>query len=334
MNPFQNLHYLDLSKNKLGIAISYDHYAESIFSKLKEIQVLILSYNGISYLPADSFKGCSSLQVLDLSHNNLSTLSFKTDYLQSLLTLDLSFNNISYVNFSSLNALNKSSGENPSLQSTKDAAAIQDNARPDIKLKGNNFSCSCELLQLLKRLEMLNETNMCSLGDIVVVTNLVIRKTEYLCKVSVVQVFTSLGVTEVILIVVTACCIRKELMKMKLKRKLRKAVEHYKTNSHMKFAAFLSMCGLDTDFVIDNIYAELDTALKKQVNTTSRCVSVGDLDFRPGLSVGNEIIRCVEESFTVLFVKSNKFCNSEWCKNEMLAAYAAGKPTRVGPMVL
>ena len=58
-------------------------------------------------------------------------------------------------------------------------------------------------------------------------------------------------------------------MKMKLKRKLRKAVEHYKTNSHMKFAVFLSMCGLDTDFVIDNTYAELDTALKKPIKLSN-----------------------------------------------------------------
>ena len=321
MNAFRNLRYLDLSKNRLGNALAYGHYAESIFGNLNKAKTLILSYNSISYLPTDTFRACSSLQVLDLSHNLLSTLSFETNYLEALLTLDLSFNNIPYVN---LSTINHPRGQNMTSPMRRNGSLTH----PVVKLKGNLFSCSCESLQFLRKLEMLNETNTCSLeGELVVITDSIIRKTKYLCKVSIVQgVFTSLAIVEVVLIFVTTCCITREFVKIRIKKKLKQAAEHYKSNGAIKFAVFVSICGSDTDFVMDNIYENLNIALMKQLDTNSRCVSIGDLDFRPGLSVGNEIIRCIQESFTVLFVVSYKFCKSEWCKNEVLTAHAAGKP--------
>ena len=67
--------------------------------------------------------------------------------------------------------------------------------------------------------------------------------------------------------------------------------------------------------------------LQKLLNTDSRCVATGYNDFRPGMSLANEIIRCVEESSVVIFFVTNAFCMKMWCRNETLIAYYENKPT-------
>ena len=53
---------------------------------------------------------------------------------------------------------------------------------------------------------------------------------------------------------------------------------------------------------------------------------INDRHFRPGMSLFNEITRCIAESCVVIFVVSQAFCASGWCRNEVREAYEQNKP--------
>jgi len=80
-----NLTRLDLSHNLLRT------FPGELIGKLTLLQVLNLSYNGISYLPTNVIH--RNLQQLDLSHNLLESLSSKSfANLSSLRSLNISYN--------------------------------------------------------------------------------------------------------------------------------------------------------------------------------------------------------------------------------------------------
>ena len=64
---------------------------------------------------------------------------------------------------------------------------------------------------------------------------------------------------------------------------------------------FSSFCNEDGNIVMEDIVPKLEEGLEKLLNTDSRCVTTGYTDFRPGMSLANEIIRCIEESSVVIF---------------------------------
>ena len=106
LHVLRNLNYLDFSKNILGDALAWRNFSTSCFDILIHLKVLILSENGITSLPHDTFRGSKLLRILKLSKNWLKTIMLETAYLVSLEELDLSNNDISFLDATAIKRLN------------------------------------------------------------------------------------------------------------------------------------------------------------------------------------------------------------------------------------
>ena len=324
---FHALRHLDIARNNIGYAFTKEGYAKSILGKLESLEVFIASENNITYLPAETFQNNKYLKVLDLAMNKLKSITFKTDYLLSLVKLDLSHNNIMTLDRTHIERLrclqmtsNQSNRSNWTLRNT----SLQ------ITLKGNPFICTCTTTHFLYWLAALNESNTCVFNsEQKTIDMYLLRQIEYHCKETVViTVFSIFGfVTSLLLSVMIYLTIR-EVQKLQRRKGIYMGIELYRINRDERQTppVFLSFCTEDDEIAMDAIYPHLDTNLKNILNTDARCVATGGTDFRPGYSLTDEIIRCVEASSVVIFFVTNAFCETLWCKNETLVAHYDKKP--------
>ena len=324
IEPFEELKYLNIAKNKLGNALSNDIYAKAFFHALQHVEVLTVSDNGITCLAKDAFQMNKYLRILDLSHNKLDTVNFGIQHLVSLKHLDISFNKIVSLDSQSCNLLSsltfkQNISENPNIS--------QHNVQTDITLKQNPVSCFCENMCFLKLITELNETNTCSLnGQTLYINELTIRKTMYLCKkIIVITVFSVFALIMVMFIPISAYLVVKEKRKVRMKRLKESGIEMFEMNPN-KYPVFLSFSGDDEEFVMTKVYPNLDSGLKSILNTESCCVVSGGTDFRPGYLIKKEIARWVEASSVIVFFLSENFCTKQWCIDEVYQAFNDDKP--------
>ena len=151
-----------------------------------------------------------------------------------------------------------------------------------------------------------------------------------LCKEkTVIAVYSLLTISELLVIATLVCFVLRERKAAKLRRHIKQGIEQYKENreNEQKIPVFLSFCSEDDEIVMREIVPKLEDGLKRLLKTDSKCVATGYTDFRPGMSLANEIIRCVEESSVVIFFVTKAFCRKMWCRNEALIAYYENKPT-------
>lgn len=81
LQGLENLRFLDLSHNLITLIVEKD------FSEMCEIGKLTLSYNLIESIPADCFRSNMRLREVDISHNRLTQLHLKSNYITKL-TID------------------------------------------------------------------------------------------------------------------------------------------------------------------------------------------------------------------------------------------------------
>ena len=321
--PFERLVYLDLSRNELGEVISNDTCAQLLFNELHAIETLLLSNNGIKIIPKHTFRNNRYLKILDLSCNNLETVNFGINDLMHLEHLDISFNNISVLDSASCSFLKALTfGQKMSFNSSTS------HINTKVTLDGNPISCSCENVCFLEYILELNETHTCFLeleDKIVVINDLSLRKSMYMCKRSIViGVFSTLSVIMVILIAVTTYFVIHEKRKIRLKRLKETGIEMYDMNPK-KRAVFLSFSGDDEDFVMKTVLPNLESGLKRVLNTENDCVLTGATSFRLGYSIKDEILRCIEQTSVVMFFLSDTFFKKPWCRNELYKAFCENK---------
>ena len=315
---------LILSQNSLGDAFAEEGNVRSIITNLKNLKKLIVSGNGLYTLPYDSFENAHLLQILDLSNNNLEAVTFSTEGLTALEHLDLRNNKIIVVDPSSLQRIN-------SLIIQKVHITSNCTVSTSIGLQGNPISCSCENRHYFNWTIAYNMTATCLMdGDIRVIGQRILGLSYYLCKENIVIVTYSLLATlEVVAVVVLVFTVLRIIKDAQVEAKIKRGIQQYKENNENRqnIPVFLSFCCEDDDIVMNDIAPKLDEGLKNLLKTDSRCVATGYNDFRPGKSLANEIIRCVEESSVVVFFVTKAFCKKMWCRNEALIAYYEQKPT-------
>ena len=322
--PFERLVYLDLSRNQLGKVISNDTYAHLLFHDLHAIETLLLSNNSITIIPKHTFRNNTYLKILDLSYNNLETINFGIKGLMHLEHLDISFNKISVLDSASCSFLKGLTfGQNIPFNSSASYAV-----NTKVTLDGNPFSCSCENVYFLEYILELNETHTCFLeleDKTVIINDLSLRKSMYMCKRSIViGVFSTLSVIMVIIIAVTVYLVIHEKKKIRLKRLKETGIEMYDMNPN-KRVVFLSFSGEDEDFVMKTVLPNLESGLKRVLNTETDCVLTGATSFRLGYSIKDEILRCIEQTSVVIFFLSNTFFKKPWCRNELYKAFCENK---------
>ena len=324
---FHALRHLDIARNNIGYAFSKEGYAKSILGKLEKLEVFIASENNITYLPAETFQNNKYLKILDLAMNRLKSITFKTEYLLSLVKLDLSHNNIMTLERTDIERLRY-------LQMTTNQSNLSDwtlrNMSLQITLKGNPFICTCTTTPFLYWLATLNESNTCVFSsEQKTIDMYLLPQIEYHCKETIViTVFSIFGFVTTLLLSIMICLILREVQKQQRRKGIYMGIELYRINrdERQTLPVFLSFCTEDDEIAMEAIYPHLDTNLKNILNTDARCVATGGTDFRPGYSLTDEIIRCVEASSVVIFFVTNAFCETLWCKNETLVAHYDKKP--------
>ncbi|KAH3747720.1 hypothetical protein DPMN_182149 [Dreissena polymorpha] len=93
-----------------------------------------------------------------------------------------------------------------------------------------------------------------------------------------------------------------------------------------KFVAFLSFSSDDAELVVHKILPRLNSELQQKTGTSRVLLCSGDSNFRPGYSLGEEIIRCIEDSAVIVLAVSKRFCQKEWCRKEVQEIYDQNKP--------
>ena len=318
---FANLLHLDLSQNRLGEAIAVKKYASSIMEHLQHLQVLIISHNGIYHIPEESFKSCKSLQKLDLSHNELKTITFSTEYLVLLQELDVSYNEIMYLDSANILKL--------------DQLLASDTGREravKVSLEGNPFRCECESVTFLKWLLDLNSTHFCDLSsETVEIDFATLQKSEYMCKENtVIAVFSGFAVVVAVVTAAAVYSIVRQQGKVKKQERRTNVIEMFQMKAREQYKrtppVFLSFCSHDDDIIAEYIIPKLNTGMQAVLGTNLRTVATGVTDMRLGLPIGHEIIRCIETSSVVIFFLTKAFCKSSWCRYEAQVAHLEKKP--------
>lgn len=124
---------LRMSKNDIGKSLSSDVEGE-IFKNTVSMEVLDLSYNNIVDLSAPMFKNLERLQTLNLQNNQLSTWRVKVDHMKSIQFINLKQNRLTTF------------GKEAQISLTK----LFQITNLSIDLSGNQFLCSCDSVHFLE----------------------------------------------------------------------------------------------------------------------------------------------------------------------------------------
>ena len=322
-NGFSNLRHLDISSNDFGDAFKKAGYAAAMIENLRMVDELIMSDNNISVIPINTFERGNCIKFLDLSMNKLQSITFSTEHLDCLRKIDISQNRITVLDSTSSSRLTYLRNLHSYRNSSSEGAVIM--------LKGNPYVCSCETVYFLYYLVTFNETYTCGyLSEDKHIEKSFIQTVEYKCKESIVIiVFSVLFSVIMVLMAIMICLLLKERKRIKNRNVINKGIEIFQIHKdEMNFPpVFLSFSSDDDQLVMDQINPFLDAGLKKLLETDIRCVATSYNDFRPGFSVANEIIRCIEAANVAVFFVTNSFCEKVWCRNETLVAQQSNKPT-------
>ena len=356
LHVLRNLNYLDFSKNILGDALAWGNFSTSCFDILIHLKVLILSENGITSLPYDTFRGSKLLRILNLSKNWLKTIMFETAYLVSLEELDISNNDISFLDATAIERLNylievadntpptsdivieyatfSDEAPNTSIKAASTQAGLHVITQvitqihsTNIIMTGNPFECSCPTVQFLKWLLTLNRSYSCHFKSVIrPIDDSVVESAQFLCiekTVIVVSSIVAFLVTTLLSLAIVKTVHKRR--RMRQKRQVRNGIEMY--GQIEAIPVFLSFCSEDEDTVMDEIFPYLDEGLKEILKTDKRCVSVGGMDFHPGVPLADEIVRCIDAASVVVFFLTNYFCKKMLCRSEAFIAHNENKPT-------
>jgi hypothetical protein len=322
-----NLEIVDLSHNALyKMAAEYVELFANLFVKLKNLLVVNLSNNNISFLPVELFAKNGNLEYIDLSENMLDQIHFRLEHLHRLKLLDLRKNSIRYLDEYSLNILN-------GIQ----ISSLEDKIKPTVALDSNELECSsCKSKGFLKwtvdakRVEILPKRLKCTYenGKIVSIANSVLNDVQWICDKTKVIFITSLTLIVMMVFVVTLFIFIAKHRK-RIQRRQKRAVVIEKLNEgegQYEFAVFLSFSSRDDDFVSEHILNQLKANLQRVTEIERNLVCSGDLNLRPGFPVHDETARCYDRVSVVIVLVSEHFFQSIYCQNEFDQAFVQRKP--------
>uniref|UniRef100_A0A3P8RH18 Toll like receptor 2 n=1 Tax=Astatotilapia calliptera TaxID=8154 RepID=A0A3P8RH18_ASTCA len=328
-----NLHTLNISRNRLFLINS------KLFTRLEKLENLDMSRNSFDSMPSTcswpaslKFLNLSStslpevtsclpqsLQILDLSRNKLTVFSIELPLLKELYISGNKLGNLPdghlYVSLAVLsiqdNNLAKFSSKN-----LHDYQSLR-----VLEAAGNPYVCSCDFVGFVTNDLMNHKT--------------VVRHDlkSYICdspdavrgervsdvKLSVFECHTALAISLLCLGILVLCVLIAGLcykfsvvwymkmtwawLKAKRKPKLKKGV--------LQYDAFVSYSEMDSGWV----EAHLIPALEQSEPPLRLCLH--KRDFVPGGWIVDNIMDAIEKSHRTLFVLSQNFVRSEWCKYEL-----------------
>ncbi|KAH3752109.1 hypothetical protein DPMN_186719 [Dreissena polymorpha] len=304
----------------------YEDQFELLIQNNTKLNVLKLNQNGIARIPSNMFLTNTVFEVLGLSNNNLSSLDFNISRLTSLKVLHLSYNAIS-----SIDAQTKDTKEQ--------LAAAKKSQKLLIDLSNMPYMCSCDdnHMETIKWIHKNRDTfighredYMCTLQDerLYIFYN-ALEKTKSYCRIQKVKCDLAISLPIVCVCLLIGLVVHRVFLKIQsIRRRLRQNLlsQIEVGDFPKKFVAFLSFSSDDSELVVNTIIPRLNSELQLKTGTSRVLVCSGDRHFRPGYALGEEIIRCTEDSAVTILAVSKNFCQKEWCRREVQETYDQSKP--------
>ncbi|XP_075190397.1 toll-like receptor 8 [Anomaloglossus baeobatrachus] len=315
---FTNLSVLDISYNRLRVMPN-----EALLNLPASLSELYLSHNGLEFFAWKNLKYFNNLKLLDLSSNKLiMIMAHMNNYTNSLETLIINNNAIQTLaegfllktmslthldlSFNLIQTINKSiflSGN--------------DNFLKVLKLKGNPFDCTCEIIDLVQWIMKNNVTIPRLATDVTCATpnNWKKRGIVYFdihtCNVDLIEMLLFL-MSSLIIIPITVLPIMKHLfywdvwhiyLWCKARLKLSKAC----TSANV-YDAFITYDETDpavTDWVYNELCKEIEEKGSKNI-----LLCLEERDWEPGIAVIDNIAQSINQSKKTIFVLTKKYVRS------------------------
>ncbi|XP_068134554.1 toll-like receptor 1 [Hyperolius riggenbachi] len=317
-----SLKHLDVSDNFL----SYDQDTCCVWSE--NLVFLNLSNNKLM----DSVFKClpTSLEVLDLSRNNLQSVSKDIKTLKYLRELNLALNQLNNLPDCSqmgkkLVVLNLDNNIilSPSGEFFQNCQNIK-----TVSVQNNKFVCNCEIRSFVSsvqkfqgKLEGWPTSYKCELPE---ENRGIILEEFHLSEISCnVSLLVGIVVGSTLILVLLVCFTCKyfdlpwyiRMIFQWLRKKYRaRNIDMRQIQKGKHFHAFVSYSQHDGDWVRDFLIPNLE----KEGGSIRVCLH--ERDFIPGRAIIDNIIHCIEKSFKSIFVLSPNFVQSEWCHYELYFA--------------
>lgn len=323
--PSINMIHLDLTQNNLHVMQErYPADFEVLIKPITKLEYFSLASNGLTTIPHKMFQTNAQLKHLNLAGNQLTHVSFKLDHLKDLKVLQLAGNHIKYIE--------------PRIRSS-----IENIAGLKVDLEQNMIQCSCDesdrdYLQWVQNnlqdtLAGATENYQCDLhGKTLKIQNNAADEVDRYCKWQItkrnMEIFLPIAAVLFlgVIIFVTVMVVR-----IRRARKMKQYFSNVLTLLKLgifpkKHLVFVSFCSEDDDLVSQKILPELTRRLEQMTDCSQNLVCTGDTQFRPGYSISEELIRCIDESAVTILAVSKSFCNKDWCKMETHETYDQKKP--------
>ncbi|XP_067847862.1 toll-like receptor 2 [Heptranchias perlo] len=333
LGAWPSLRYLILRKNvlrSLGIT-------SPKLSTLSTLTHLDLSQNSFSDTRT-SCKWSENLQFLNLSSCDIKSISHCVP--PNVEVLDLSNNDISsfVVNLPSLKELNVSNNKFKSLPGEgylPKMEVLKISSNKLISLTGeeimafkklgfleagkNNYICSCEFLLYMNHhitVHLLDRTENYVCDSPLTLRGMLVQNTKrsfFDCHTQLSIILLCVGMSLAVAIIGLTCYkyhgiwyIQMTWAWLQAKRKAKKV-----RNNDICYDAFVSYSEMDSEWVETFLVRELESAHPPLT------LCLHKRDFIPGKWIIDNIIESIEKSRKTLFVLSQHFVQSEWCKYEL-----------------
>ena len=317
---WSSLKHFYLSNNKLGQAegniCNRDRNNTLGFLKpLTNLRALDLAGNMLESGRLSDLQVLTRLQKLDLSSNGLHNFSLDLTNMTNLQRLDLSNNNIQCLSKSTIQQLNQIRNSSNNVQ---------------VDLSDNSLSCTCECLHLFlwlpaSEIDFLNlRTYACIFksGKKMFLNRLsfIITELESQCY-GIQWLHWCIGAEICTYTLITVSCIlyrrrhdiRYFFLKLKLNRQ--KLLKFYDRKRYL-FSVFVSCDHRDAKYFV---YRKLLPNLETEETKLKFCVA--QRNFLVGATILDNIMRAIQKSRKVIFIVSQYFLQSKWCKEELLIAH-------------
>ena len=317
---WKSLKYLFLGSNKLGnidnnVCNDDKNNVFGFLEPLTNLRVLDLSDNQIiSDDKLTSLQTFTNLEKLDLSSNGIHNFSLNSNNMTKLIRLNLANNNLPCLSQSTTIQLNK-------LQNATH--------RLEIDMLGNLLSCNCDCYHFFKWMavtdtKFINRRDyQCEFDDRKRINlnrlSYIIAKLESHCYGSQwFQMYVEIGVS--VNLFSLFCCLMYRMrhhlwylyMKARLNRRKLKALTG---REKYTYSAFVSCEQRDLMFVIRKLLPILET------EETRLKFCVAQRNFLVGTTIMDNIMKSMDGSRKIIFIISQYFLRSGWCKEELRIAH-------------
>jgi hypothetical protein len=324
-----NITHIDLSNNELNIMASIDfRQFQDIFMGLEYLQEINLSGNNLITIPWNLFQNNHNLELIDLSYNGLTQITFALEHAYMLHTLLLHNNYIQVLDTKSISILTNV----PMAQMSR-----ENTTNKTITFYNNPLRCSkCDdkafvnWLFTSQRFNTNNQHLKCYRSEDIFLdlNSTAIDHVQAICHREQVILASTISISVVYLLfmsLVVIIYLRKR--KNNKQNNVNRVIDLLKQGQNQyEFAVFLSYSSADDEFVRNCVLEQLGDILKEITGIDRTLICDGDHNLRPGFYVLDETILCIQRSAVVIVVVSNYFCHSNYCDTELFQAYNLKKP--------